>query len=102
MRRMIRLKAGIAELTTGGARFDDGSEQPFDEILLATGYRAAVGILGDLVGVDACGFGRRHDRVVSTDQPHLFFVGHNPDVRGGLFSIGRDARRAARLIAGRS
>jgi hypothetical protein len=55
-------------------------------------------MFGAAVTLDACGFGLRRNRVVSVDQPDLYFVGHNPDVRGGIFMIGRDARRAARLI----
>jgi len=42
---------------------------------------------------------RRRDRVVSVDQPRLYFVGHNYDATGGLYNISRDARLAARLIA---
>jgi putative flavoprotein involved in K+ transport len=95
----IRLQRGIASFTASGVRFDDGAEQPFDDVILATGYRAAVGLFGDQINVDDCGFGRRRRRVVSEDQPDLYYVGHNPDVRGGLFSISRDAKRTAKLIA---
>ena len=94
----IRLKGGLAEFTTDGVRFSDDSEQPFDTVILATGYRAAVGVAGDLIRLDDCGFARRRDRVVSLDQPDLYFVGHNYDIRGGLFNIGRDARLAAAHI----
>jgi cation diffusion facilitator CzcD-associated flavoprotein CzcO len=94
----IRLKGGLAEFTTGGVRFSDDSEQPFDAVILATGYRAAVGMLRDLIHVDDCGFASRRDRVVSVDQPGLYFVGHNYDIRGGLFNIGRDGRLAAGWI----
>jgi putative flavoprotein involved in K+ transport len=95
----VRVRGGIAALTADGVRWLDGDADPFDEIILATGFRAAVGLLGDQIHLDACGFGRRRRRVVSDDQPGLYFVGHNPDIRGGLFSIGRDARRTARLVA---
>jgi putative flavoprotein involved in K+ transport len=95
----VRIAPGIAELTTEGARFVDGSQGSFDDIMLATGYRAAVGILGDLVSLDECGFAARHSRVVSADRPHLYFVGHNYDVRGGLRNIALDARSTASLIA---
>ena len=90
----IQLRGGVAELTATGARFVDGREEPFDRVILATGYRAAVGILGGLVRLDDCGFASRRDRVVSADQPDLYFVGHNYDVRGGLRNIALDARRA--------
>ena len=97
----IALKPGIAEFTPDGVRFTDGSADRFDRIILATGYRAALGFLSGLVNVDPCGFAARHDRVVSADQPDLYFVGHNYDTRGGLRNIGEDARHAARLIASR-
>ena len=45
--------------------------------------------------------GARRDRVVSIDQPALFFVGHNYDATGGLHNIRRDAPLVARKIAGR-
>jgi cation diffusion facilitator CzcD-associated flavoprotein CzcO len=97
----IRLRPGLSEFTSAGVRFVDGSEADFDHVILATGYRGAVGMLGNLVRLDDCGFAARRDRVVSMDRPHLYFVGHNYDARGGLRNIGRDARIAATLIARR-
>ncbi len=97
---VIHVRAGVAELTAEGARFTDGTAGRFDEIILATGFGAALGPLGGLVQADAKGFARRRDRVVSVDQPGLYVVGHNYDATGGLYNISRDARLAARLIAG--
>ena len=97
----IRLKGGVAELTPGGARFADRTEDPFDDVILATGYRAALAVLGPLVRTDACGFAVRHGRVVSADQPNLYFVGHNYDTRGALRNIAQDSRLVGRLIAAR-
>jgi cation diffusion facilitator CzcD-associated flavoprotein CzcO len=96
---LVDVRAGIAELTADGARFTDGTAACFDDIILATGFRAALGPLGPLVQTDARGFARRRDRVVSLDQPRLYFVGHNYDATGGLHNINRDARLAAQLIA---
>jgi putative flavoprotein involved in K+ transport len=98
----IRLKPGIAAFTATGVQFVDGSEEAFDRVILATGYKAALGPVGDFVRVDDCGFAERQRRVVSANQPDLYFVGHNYDVRGGLRNIALDARRAARMIAARS
>ena len=97
-RGAIQIKGAIACFLPGGVRFADGTSQPFDEVILATGYRAAVGMFNGAVRVDACGFAQRTNRVASADLPNLYFVGHNPDVRGGLFTIGRDARLAAKLV----
>ncbi len=97
----ICLKPGISGLTAAGARFEDGSTLPFDDVILATGYRAALRMFGALVKTDTCGFAARHSRVISADQPGLYFVGHNYDTRGGLRNIGQDARLAARHISAR-
>jgi cation diffusion facilitator CzcD-associated flavoprotein CzcO len=91
----IRLAGRVAAFSGQRVRFDDGSAQPFDSVILATGYRAALGLLDGIVRVDPCGFGLRRNGVVSVDQPRLYFVGHNYDLRGALFNIRRDARRAA-------
>ena len=95
----IRLRPALTKFTSSGVRFVDGVEEDFDHVILATGYRAAIGMLGPLVRRDECGFAARRGRVVSTDRPHLYFVGHNYDARGGLRNIGHDARIAATLIA---
>jgi hypothetical protein len=97
----IRVRDDVEALTVSGAQFCDGSEEVFDEIILATGYRAAIGFLGAAIRPDGCGFARRRGRVVSADRPDLYFVGHNYDARGGLFNIARDAPRAVRAITKR-
>ena len=94
----IRLKRGITGFTPAGVRFDDATDEPFDDVILATGYRAAVGMLGGLIRIDGCGFAVRTGRVASADQPNLYFVGHNYDTRGALRNIAQDARLVRRLI----
>jgi cation diffusion facilitator CzcD-associated flavoprotein CzcO len=96
--RTIALRPGLTQFTSSGVQFGDGREEPFDLVILATGYRAALGCLGDLIRVDSCGFASRRDRIVSADQPDLYFVGHNYDIRGGLLNIARDARRVGREV----
>lgn len=94
----VRLLPAIASITPAGARFDDGSEHPFDDVILATGFRPALQPLEGVVRTDERGFAIRSDRVTSADQPRLFFVGHNYDVSGGLRNIWRDAPLAARAV----
>lgn len=94
----IRVKRGVTAFTPAGVRFDDGTDEPFDDVIMATGYRAAVGMLGSLIRTDACGFAVRTGRVASADQPNLYFVGHNYDTRGGLRNIAQDARLVGRLM----
>jgi cation diffusion facilitator CzcD-associated flavoprotein CzcO len=95
----VVVRSGIAELTENGVRFADGSEERFDDIILATGFSAALAPLGGLVRTDAKGFALRTDRVTSADQPNLYFVGHTYDATGGLYNIRQDARLAAARIA---
>jgi len=97
-----RVRPGLAALTPGGARFTDGSEEPFDTVILATGFHAALQPLGALVSADAKGFARRTDRVTSADQQGLYFVGSNYDSGGGLRNIGVDAKLVARRLSDRS
>lgn len=96
---LIDVRAGIAELTAEGARFTDGTHSRFDDVILATGFSAALRPLDGLIQHDPNGFARRRDRVVSLDQPDLFVVGHNYDATGGLYNINRDSRLVAKLIA---
>jgi cation diffusion facilitator CzcD-associated flavoprotein CzcO len=96
----VGLRGALDRFTPSGVRFQDGSEEPFDEVILATGFRAVLGPLGGLVTRDERGFARRRGRVVSAEQPDLYFVGHHYDGTGGLYNISVDARTVARLIAG--
>jgi len=95
----VAVRAGIAEFTETGVRFMDGTDAPFDDVIFATGFTAALGPLGGLVRMDAKGFALRTDRVTSADQPNLYFVGHSYDSTGGLYNIRRDAGLAAERIA---
>jgi hypothetical protein len=95
----ITLRPEPWALTEDAVRFADGREEQFEAIILATGFRAAIGLLGDAVTRDACGFARRRDLVTSADRSGLFFVAHNYGLRGGLLNISRDGPLAARGVA---
>ena len=94
----IRLRPGIAEFTENTVRFTDGTEWQGDTVILATGYRSAIGWMGQYGARDGCGFALRTSRVRSAIHPDLFFVGHNYDGRGGLYNIRIDAKRIGRQI----
>ena len=96
---LIRAKPGLVEFTSEGARFADDSVEPFDDVILATGFAPALGPLGSAVRTDAKGFALRTARVVSIDEPNLYFVGHNYDATGGLYNIRVDSRLVAQRIA---
>lgn len=99
---LVAVKPGVDSFTPTGVRFTDGSEREFDDVILATGFTAALEPLRGLVQLDARGFARRRDRVVSEDQPDLYLVGHNYDSTGGLHNIRRDSRLVAERLAGDS
>lgn len=89
---LVRVRLGSLEsFTRDGVRFTDGQEDHFDSVIFATGFAPAIDALGDLVRRDSKGFAVRQDRVVSADQPNLYFVGHNYDATGGLANIRQDA-----------
>jgi cation diffusion facilitator CzcD-associated flavoprotein CzcO len=96
---LVVMRRGIASFTPTGVRFTDGVQEDFDTVLLATGFRPALGPLGSLVQTDARGFALRNDRVRSAQYASLFFVGHNYDASGGLRNIARDAPMAAEGVA---
>jgi cation diffusion facilitator CzcD-associated flavoprotein CzcO len=98
---LVAVRGDVAAFTEDGVRFRDGRSEPFDAVILATGFAPALDPLRGLVQLDDRGFARRSDRVASADHPDLFFVGHNYDAAGGLFNIARDAKLAARHIAAR-
>lgn len=95
----VDLRPALTELTTTTARFADRTEAPFDDVILATGFTAAVAWLGGGIALDERGFARRRDRVVSADRRRLLFVGHTYDAGGGLVNIRRDAPLAAEAAA---
>jgi NADPH-dependent 2,4-dienoyl-CoA reductase/sulfur reductase-like enzyme len=95
----VRVRPGVEAFTSTGVRFFDGSSADYDVVILATGFRPALGLLGDTVQRDINGFAARSDRVTSADHAGLYFVGHNYDARGGLLNITVDAPAAAERIA---
>jgi cation diffusion facilitator CzcD-associated flavoprotein CzcO len=95
----IRVRPGIRSFTATGVRFEDGEELPFDVVILATGFRAALQPFGELLRTDAQGFAMRSDRVTSADQKRLWFVGHNYSAAGGIQNIRIDAPLVADRVA---
>lgn len=95
----VKVAGAIERFTESGVVFSDGAEKELDDVILATGYRAALQFLGGTVSTDPHGFGSRRDRVRSTDAERLWFVGHNYDASGGLFNIRVDSALVADGIA---
>lgn len=94
----VALRGSVERMGRDGVTFDDGTAQPFDDVILATGYRPALSPLEGLVRTDDGGFALRTDRVASADHPGLYFIGHNYDATGGLSNIRRDAPIVAERV----
>jgi cation diffusion facilitator CzcD-associated flavoprotein CzcO len=97
----IRVHPGPRAYTRDGMRFDDGSEAPFDVIVLATGYRTGLDeILADSKPhTDARGYPLCFGTEAAT--PGLYFVGYRNPLTGQLHDIAREAERVAADIAGK-
>jgi cation diffusion facilitator CzcD-associated flavoprotein CzcO len=91
----IKLRGGIDRLTDDSVVFDDGTDEAYDAIVLATGFRPNLRrLLPDVDGVlDAHGTPRVTGR--ATDVPGLYFCGQIVSPTGQLREIGLEAERLA-------
>ena len=97
----IAPKPGIEELTGGGVRFADGSQEPVDAIIWCTGYRVAMPFLPDeLVGDDAREL-PAYKRVLHLDADDLFFVGFMQSTGSAFPVVERQSQLLAEHLAGR-
>ncbi|MFO0626711.1 MAG: NAD(P)/FAD-dependent oxidoreductase [Polyangiales bacterium] len=97
----ITVVPGIERFEAGRVCFVDGRALPFDAVVLATGYRAALtDVLADAAEVtDARGYPRWHGEPVP-GFPGLYFVGYRNPLTGALHDIARESERVAAHIAG--
>lgn len=98
----IQVYPGIQRLTAGGVRFTDGHEHPFDTVLLATGYEAALGELFPYtdLALDANGMPVRVSGRGALEGLH--FVGFDIRQPGGLLrTIAQQAPGVAERISER-
>jgi NADPH-dependent 2,4-dienoyl-CoA reductase/sulfur reductase-like enzyme len=94
----VKIAPGVERLTETSVVFEGGATEPFDAVVLATGYRPA---LEDFLPsapelCDQHGFPRAYGEV----SPGLHLCGFRPSTRGMLKEIGIEARRIARGITG--
>ncbi|HEX6540152.1 MAG TPA: NAD(P)/FAD-dependent oxidoreductase [Ktedonobacterales bacterium] len=94
----IAIRPAVERFTERGVRFVDGHEEPFDCVLVATGYRPALGYLSGVLPLDDAGFPRM-DGVRSLDLPNLYFVGMYNNIRGTLFNIAHEAPQVAQALS---
>lgn len=96
----VHVRPALAALTPGCARFADGSTEPYGAVILATGYRPALGPVAHLVQFTPDGRPIVDQGSRAAGAPGLYCVGYSyPATAGWLQSIGGVARRAAAAIA---
>jgi len=95
----IAVRGGVARFGPRNATFEDGKCEPFDAVILATGFKPDLrGLLPDAKGVlDASGRPLVSDR--ATAEPGLYFVGAIASPTGQLRQIAIGAARVAAAAA---
>ena len=94
-RGILRVKPALVSLTAAGGTFADGSSEPYDAIIAATGFATGLHRILDVPGVlDGAGepVARSGD---PTAEPGLFFIGFTHSLRGHIFEANLASRRLA-------
>lgn len=71
----IKFKPNVRYLNEASVRFDDGSEEPIDAIIYATGYKTTFPFLAPSVFEVSDGKSSLYRRMVSTERPGLYLLG---------------------------
>ncbi|MDO9435010.1 NAD(P)/FAD-dependent oxidoreductase [Hydrogenophaga sp.] len=96
----ITVYPGVQTLTPHGARFTDGREHPFDAVLLATGYEAALSELFPYTPLPLDDRGMPQQAVGEGALEGVYFVGFDVRQPGGLLrTIGQQAEVVAECIS---
>ena len=95
----IAVRPGIDRLTPTGATFTDGRDANFDAVILATGFRAALGDLLSAVPDVLDANGTPLASGSRTAAPGLYFCGFRITSGGGIREAGLESARIADLIA---
>jgi thioredoxin reductase len=96
--RKVQIRPALARLTAAGAVFQDGSSEPFDAIIAATGFSTGLSELLEAKEV----LNDRNEPVQQsgdpTTRPGMFFIGYTHSLRGHLFEANLASRRLARNV----
>jgi len=98
----IAVRRGVESFDGSDVRFADGTREPFDAAVLATGFTTGLpALLPDYPSVlDGAGRPRAHGREAAV--PGLYFCGYDPATTGLLRQLGLEARAIARDIAAKA
>ncbi len=98
-RGRVKIRPALERFTETDAVFADGTSEPFDAIVAATGFTTGLASIVEAPGaLDDLG----EPRGVSgepTTNPGLYFVGFTHSLRGHLFEANRASRRLARHVS---
>lgn len=97
-RRLVQIRPALVRLTATEAVFEDGSAEPFDAIIAATGFSTG---LNDLLETKDVLDNSGEPADLSgdpTSRPGIFFMGYTHSLRGHLFEANLASRRLARNV----
>ncbi len=98
-RGCVHIRSAVERLTPAGAVFADGTSEPFDAIIAATGFTTGLRSLIDGADVLDDRDEPRSGSGEPTSRPGLYFIGFMHSLRGHLFEANRASRRLARNVA---
>ena len=96
----ISVKPNVRELQGGNVVFDDGSVEPVDAIVHATGYKVTFPFLPKTLFDPAEQAGRLYRRMVSLDHPGLIFAGLVQPIGPTIPLVERQGRWIAGVLSG--
>jgi putative flavoprotein involved in K+ transport len=94
----VRIRPKVQSFTSGGVTFEDGQEEPFDAVILATGYHTGLASLLEPEGLLNQDGSPIFPSATTTPYPGLFFMCHFPPLRGFLYEANLGSQRLAREI----
>jgi cation diffusion facilitator CzcD-associated flavoprotein CzcO len=99
-RGRIGVRRGIERFTLDGVQFADGRPEPYDAVILATGYRPGLADLFPGVRLEVDANGMPPQPAGTGELAGVFFVGFDVRQPGGLLrTIGQQAMQVADQIA---
>jgi putative flavoprotein involved in K+ transport len=91
----VKIRPALVSLTATDALYADGRAEPFDAIIMATGYGTGLASLLDAPGMLDAGGEPLTRSGEPTGSAGLFFIGYTHSLRGHLFEANRDSRKLA-------
>jgi len=96
--RRVQIRPALARLTVTDAIFEDGSAEPFDAIIAATGFSTGLDELLEAKEVLNDSDEPVEQSGQPTARPGMFFMGYTHSLRGHLFEANLASRRLAKNV----